>query len=153
MNLVNSIPAPSGVQQLPGTTAAAPKTPEIKSDTVELSTKEVKPPKIGALRILFRYLKQDQIDAINETKRLPKNAKFIGAPGGYALFINWFNIVSGTTKLPDTHEVKRDFLGFTIVVPKETKSIFIRKTPAEKAEKLALKQQKKAEKAAAKAAK
>jgi len=103
-------------------------------DIVELSTKQAPEiPKIGFFRLAFNRLTQEQIDTINTGGKLPENAKFYTKPaeqGGYGeryrLGNNILNIQPGTTTLPAGYELKKDWLGFTKVVPKDTTSIFIR---------------------------
>lgn len=95
-------------------------------DSVEVQ-KAAKPHKIGGLRVLFSRLTNEQINAVNESRKLPDNAKFVkDGTGGYAISNNFFGIRAGTKTLPDDYELKKNFLGFTIVVPKDTKGLFIK---------------------------
>ena len=170
MNLVNTVP-------MPGTGTAAPlvqpkdtEKPAIQStavieepkDTVEISKpstddikvdfkgeKAVEPPKISRMRLMFSRLTDEQIKAVNESKMLPENAKF--QFGGKVICNNWFGFSAGTRKLLPGYELKKNIFGFTIVVPESTKGLFIKKTPEEKAAKLAEKAEKTAVKAEVKA--
>lgn len=85
------------------------------------------PPQIGGMRIALNYLTKDQIKEVNRTRRLPDNAKFVQTGfGKYEICNNFFDLRAGTQVLPEGYEVKRDLLGFTIVVPAGTKGLFIR---------------------------
>ena len=106
-------------------------TAEMEADSFESSA--VKAPKIGFFRILFSRLTKDQIDAVNETKQLPSNAKIIersfgntGVKQAPRLTWNLLNVTPGTQQLPAGYELKNDILGFTHLVREGTKSIFYR---------------------------
>ena len=84
-------------------------------------------PQIGTGRLLLGRLTKEQVDAINESGELPKNAKFKENMNGN-IIITW-NVLDGTTgthKLPAGYEVKNDIFGFTHVVREGTKNIFIK---------------------------
>lgn len=102
----------------------------LEKDVVELSTKDenAAAPKIGRIRLLFNYLSDEQVKAVNEAGRLPNNAKFIPKRSGtgYSIHNNFFGLRSGTSKLPEGYEVRRNWLGFAIVVPQETSGLFVR---------------------------
>jgi len=103
----------------------------IKSDNAvkeETKTKEKKQaPQIGMMRILFQRLKKDQIEAVNESKELPHNAKIRNdALGRPYLSWNLLDVTEGTHKLPAGYELKNDILGFTHIVREGTKSIFMK---------------------------
>lgn len=84
--------------------------------------------KIGFFRLAFQRLTPAQIANINETGRLPEGSKLVSnGYGGYAFANNIVNVTPGTRTLPATHEIKRNFLGFTLVVPKDTESLLIKK--------------------------
>ena len=85
------------------------------------------PNSISIARLAFQYLNDAQIEEVNRTGMLPENAKFVRTSDGrYIICNNFFGIRAGTRKIPEGYEVKRDFLGFAVVVPKETKGLFIR---------------------------
>lgn len=144
MNLVNSVPVPSSAQNAPVSTPlevekpveALPVNMEAPKDTVEIShsqaetQKNVEPPKISRMRLMFSRLTDEQIKAVNESRMLPKNAKF--QLGGKVICNNWFGICDGTQKLLPGYELKKNVFGFTVVVPEGTKGLFIRKSPEEK---------------------
>jgi hypothetical protein len=122
-NAIQNIPKvgfSSETVETPPSTAA-----EEKNDTVEI--KKVKPPQIGGLRLFFSMLTDEQINKVNEAKRLPKNAKFIAnGYGGYTVSNNWFNVTPGTRSLPAGFEVRKNWLGFAIVLPKDSESVFLK---------------------------
>ena len=103
--------------------------PEVKEDTFELSAKQeqVAPPKISTLRLAVGLLTDEQIQQINETGKLPENAKFIpNGMGGYTIRNNFFGVTSGTQQLPQGFEVKNNLFGFSQVVPKGTQGVFLK---------------------------
>ena len=86
---------------------------------------DTKTPKIGTLRVLTHRFTKEQINAVNESRELPKNAKFTG---NNKISIKWnlLDVTKGTHKLPAGYELKNDILGYTHVVREGTKSLFIR---------------------------
>ncbi len=101
----------------------------LKSDVYENSDKkETEALKIGLPRILFQRLKQEQVDAVNESRKLPKNAKLRdNALGGMYLSFNICDFYPGTHTLHAGYEVKNDILGFTHVVREGTQAWFLKK--------------------------
>jgi len=99
-------------------------------DTVDLISKNnnVEPARIGVVRLFFKYLNDEQVNAINRSGKLPENAKFIPKSDGtgYRIHNNFFGVRSGTRIIPAGYEVRRNWLGFAIVVPKGTEGLFIR---------------------------
>lgn len=93
------------------------------------NTTKVEQPKIGFLRLCFSRLTQEQIDTINTTGELPKNAKFVDnqVSGEPILTWNLADITKGTHKLPVGYELKNDILGFTHVVREGTQAWFFKK--------------------------
>ncbi len=82
---------------------------------------------ISWLRIGFGLLTDEQINTINETGRLPKNAKIVkNGNGEYVLANNFFNITTGTRTVPEGFEVRKNVLGFSVVVPKDSEGLLIR---------------------------
>ena len=147
MQLVQTIPMPTAQTPAPVQTSNdAPKSIETApvkfeevKDTVEISKPEsnvetkIEPPKISRIRLMFSRLTDEQIKAVNESKMLPENAKFVF--GGKTICNNFFNFSAGARKLLPGYELKKNILGFTVVVPEGTKGFFIKKTPEEKAAK------------------
>lgn len=89
--------------------------------------KNLECPKISWARAAFSRLTNEQITIINETRKLPQGTKFVpNGYGGYTLSNNYGGIVTGTRTMPEGFELKKNWLGFTVVVPKETESIFIK---------------------------
>ena len=85
--------------------------------------------KVNPLRIWFHRLTQDQIDAINETRALPKNMKVRPNPvgTGFHTYHNIFNLYNGTKTLPDGYELRKNILGFTRLVPNDTEGFWLKK--------------------------
>lgn len=110
--------------------AAAPTSKQPETDNF-ISSQDDNLPKIGFFRIIFSRLTNEQIASINETKMLPKNAKFMGNGGYYGIHNNFFNIFRGTRRLPEGYEVRKDFLGFTKIVLKDSEGLLLRKKPVE----------------------
>ena len=104
--------------------------PEIglQEDTLDISKSDKgEAPEIGAMRLMFGFLTDEQVQQINATGKLPPNAKFVpNELGGYQLTNNFFGIQAGTQELPAGFEVKKNVLGFTTIVPKGTKGMLIK---------------------------
>ena len=102
---------------------------EIANDKLELSEKKQlpEPPQISRTRLFFDRLTDEQIKQVNESKKLPENAKFImNGFGGYTMENNFFNFRAGTRDLPAGFEVKKDIFGFTVVLPKGMNGIAVK---------------------------
>lgn len=118
-----------------GKTAIPPKNEEIYGDILQIlaskpqeNNQPIKQaPQIGTGRLLLGRLTKEQVDAINESGELPKNAKFKENMNGN-IIITWnaLDVTTGTHKLPVGYEVKNDIFGFTHVVREGTKNIFIK---------------------------
>ncbi len=104
-----------------------------KPDSFEPSTevKKENTDKIGFLRLMFNRLTDEQIKNVNETGQLPEKAKFrqtlTGATGGFTVQNNWFGLTNGTRTLPEGYEVRKNKLGFTRVVPKDSECFWLKK--------------------------
>lgn len=107
------------------------------SDIVVLTTvPEQKPeqtakpaaPSISFPRILFNRFTKEQVKEVNESKMLPKNAKFVGN----GITVNFIDFTAGTHILPKGYEVKNDRFGFTHVVREGTQSWLFKKETSEK---------------------
>ncbi len=100
----------------------------VSADTYSFEKEEdkISDIKIGYGRLFFNRLKKEDIEIINKTKMLPKNAKFVQSSSNYKITWNLWDVTEGTHKLPAGYEVKNDILGFTHVLPEGTKSIFIK---------------------------
>lgn len=102
---------------------------ELPQDKAEFSSKseKVAPPEISTARLMFSRLTDDQISKINESGKLPENAKFVmNGFGGYTICNNFFNLRAGTRQLPQGFEVRKDVMGFTTVLPKGTEGALIK---------------------------
>lgn len=92
----------------------------------EDSCKQGECPKISWTRAAFSRLTDDQIKTINDTRKLPEGVKIVrDGMGGYTLSNNYGGLVTGTRTVPEGFEMKKDWLGFTVIVPKDTESIFV----------------------------
>ncbi len=97
----------------------------VKAETCE-DCEDVECPKISWGRATFSRLTDEQIKAINETRKLPEGVKIVrDGMCGYTLSNSYKGLVTGTRTVPEGFEMKKDWLGFTVVVPKDTESIFI----------------------------
>ena len=85
--------------------------------------------KVNVLRIWFNRLKKEQIAQINETGKLPDNMKIrpnkLGT--GYHVVHNIFGLKNGTKTVPEGYEFRKNLLGFTRLVPKDTEGFWLRK--------------------------
>lgn len=121
---------PAAQSEIKPAMAATPALKQPETDNFT-SSQDDNLPKIGFFRIIFSRLTDEQIASINETKMLPKNAKFMGNCGFYGIHNNFFNILSGTRRLPEGYEVRKNFLGFTKIVLKDSEGLLLRKKPVE----------------------
>lgn len=80
------------------------------------------PPKISFGRLQLNRLTKEQVEAVNISKTLPKNAKFTEFGGKVKIKWNMADFTEGTHELPQGYEVKNDIFGFTHVVREGTKS-------------------------------
>lgn len=85
------------------------------------------PPSISWGRAVTGFLTKEQVDAINETGRLPKNVKIMpDGYGGYNFVYNYFGLRAGTQTVPAGFEMKQDVIGVAHIVPKDTNGILYR---------------------------
>ena len=81
---------------------------------------------INFLQAETSLLTDKQIKEINKTKKMPEGTVIAKDElGNYYITSDIFNLQSGTRTLPKGYEVKKDKLGFAIVVPIGTKGILI----------------------------
>ena len=101
----------------------------LNSDVFEKpNKKEMEAPKISLPRVLFCRLKQDQVNQVNESRKLPKNAKLKeNGMGGMYLTFNICDFTKGTHTLPAGYELKNDILGFTHIVREGTQAWYLKK--------------------------
>ena len=100
-----------------------------RPDTFEHSEKsaEIQPPRIGTARLMFGLLTDRQVAQINASRKLPPNAKFVmNGVGGYSISNNFFGVRVGTQTLPEGFEVKKNILGFAVVLPKGSDGIMLK---------------------------
>lgn len=90
---------------------------------------EKKAPEISGVRVLFNRLTDEQIAQVNESGKLPKNAKVVDLPsiGQPRLTWNLWDITPGTHKIPAGYELKKDILGFTQLVREGTQAWYLKK--------------------------
>lgn len=130
LNRINAMRAPEA--QTTTFTPAAPVSLEQKPDVAEFSAKkEYDGPKIGFLRTAFGRLTDEQIEAINRTRRVPQNLKFNQFK---ALKYNFFNITAGTRTVPEGYELRKNKFGFTKLVLIDSEGLFLKKKPGGDAE-------------------
>ena len=103
---------------------------KLEKDFTEFSSKATKatePPQISKTRLFFCALTDEQVAKINESRKLPENGKFIAnGYGSYYISPNFFGLRPGTQELPVGFEVKKNILGFAVVVPNGTKGYMLR---------------------------
>ena len=88
-------------------------------------------PPISWARATFNRLTDEQVAAINETRRLPENVKIVpDMKGGYRLTYDYTGLTMGTRTVPEGFEMKKDIFGFSGVVPKDTEGVFIKNSEA-----------------------
>jgi hypothetical protein len=104
------------------------------TDTFELSTKNssetkaVETPKISTARVLFHRFTNEQIEQLNESKQLPKNAKVVDNKENGKPKITWniADITQGTHTIPAGYELKNDILGFSHLVREDSKAWYLK---------------------------
>lgn len=75
---------------------------------------------------LSGLLNDEQIDTINKTRKMPEGTIIAkDESGNFYITTDALNIETGTRTLPDGYEVKKNRFGFAVVVPVDTKGIFI----------------------------
>jgi len=102
----------------------------VNKDMLTLHNKhKVKPPEIGFFRLATGRLTKEQVAQVNKSRKLPHNAKFFPDPinpGSFRIGNKMANIRTGTQILPEGYELKRDWMGFTKVLPEGTTSVFLK---------------------------
>lgn len=83
-------------------------------------------PKISLWRGMFSKLTDEQIKAVNDTRKLPEGTKFQTVAGEHVICHNWFGLTAGTQVMPAGYELKKNIFGFTKVVPIGTEGKFIK---------------------------
>lgn len=96
-------------------------------EDVFISENKPTPPHIGTGRLMTGFLTDKQVEEINQTRKLPPNAKFVqNGIGGYAISNNFFGVRIGTQTLPEGFEVKKNIIGQAVVLPKDSDGLFIK---------------------------
>ena len=84
--------------------------------------------KVGFWRAAFSRLTNKQIEEANKTGKLSGKAKIKpNGRGGYTIVSNLMGVSSGTQTIPEGFELRKNWLGFTKVLPKDTEGLFIKK--------------------------
>jgi hypothetical protein len=103
--------------------------PTKEEDSVETETK--KPYEISNTRALFSRLTDNQINQANETGKIQGKAKISQSGyGGFSIAPNFINLTVGTKTIPAGYELRKDWAGFTAVVPKDSESILLKEKPS-----------------------
>lgn len=99
----------------------------MRNDQFVPSNNQALPPEIGTFRLSTGFLTDRQVDAINQSRRLPSNAKFVmNGYGSYSISNNFFGIRIGTQTLPEGFEVRKNVFGQAVVLPKGSEGLMIR---------------------------
>ena len=99
----------------------------VRNDQFVPSNNQALPPEIGTFRLSTGFLTDGQVDAINQSRRLPSNAKFVmDGYGSYSISNNFFGIRIGTQTLPEGFEVRKNVFGQAVVLPKGSEGLMIR---------------------------
>lgn len=102
---------------------------DLEKDVVQVSSKKERPepPQISRSRLFWGFLTDDQIKGINESGRLPENAKFVmNGFGSYTICNNFFGLRAGTRELPAGFEVRKSKFGNAVVLPKGMEGALIK---------------------------
>ena len=99
----------------------------VRNDQFVPSNNQALLPEIGTFRLSTGFLTDRQVDAINQSRRLPSNAKFVmDGYGSYSISNNFFGIRIGTQTLPEGFEVRKNVFGQAVVLPKGSEGLMIR---------------------------
>lgn len=84
---------------------------------------------IGYWRAAFSRLTDEQIEHANKTGKISGKVKIKPAADytGYHIAPNLMNITTGTQTIPEGYELRKNWLGFTRVLPKDSEGVFIKK--------------------------
>lgn len=83
--------------------------------------------KISTSEAFTGILSDKQIKSINETKQMPEGTLIAkDKTGNYYITSDAMQLSTGTRTLPKGYEVKKDRLGFAVVVPEGTRSLMIK---------------------------
>ena len=95
----------------------------------EKPVKTKDPTKVGYWRAAFSRLTTEQINNANETGKLSGKVKIKQnlAGTGYTIAPNLMNITTGTQTIPAGYELRKNWLGFTVILPKDSEGLFIKK--------------------------
>ncbi len=95
----------------------------------EKTVKTKDPTKVGYWRAAFSRLTTEQINNANETGKLSGKVKIKQnlAGTGYSLTSNLMGITVGTQTIPAGYELRKNWLGFTVLLPKDSEGLFIKK--------------------------
>ncbi len=97
----------------------------------EKPVKTKDPNKVGYWRATFSRLTTEQIKNANETGKLSGRIKIKPklAGTGYKLAPNIMGVTIGTQTIPAGYELRKNWLGFTVLLPKDSEGLFIKKKP------------------------
>ena len=95
----------------------------------EKPVKTKDPNKVGYWRAAFSRLTTEQINNANETGKLSGKVKIKQnlAGTGYKLATNLMGVSTGTQTIPAGYELRKNWLGFTVILPKDSEGLFIKK--------------------------
>ncbi len=123
INKISNIGKVNFKQEIAEPSKALPELTESK-DLIQLQTS--KNPQISDWQFLFSRLNDEQIEQVNKSKMLPPNGKFVMVDHGrYTLVPNWINLFTGTRKLPAGFELRKDILGFSVILPIDSEGLFV----------------------------
>lgn len=123
---VNSMPT---ITMVKAQSAVTPHNVTSFKGKAEKQAKTKDPNKVGYWRAAFSRLTNEQIKNANETGQLSGNVKIkpssVGT--GYVIAPNLMNVTTGTKTIPEGYELRKNLLGFTVVLPKDSEGVFIKK--------------------------
>lgn len=125
---VNSMPV---FQTMKTAQAVTPRnvTTAFRGERTQAKAPQAKDPgKVGYFRAVFSRLTNEQIKEANESGKIKGKVKFkSNQRGGYVIVPNLMYITTGTQTIPAGFELRKNWLGFTRVLPKDAEGAFIKK--------------------------
>lgn len=126
---VNSMPVFSALKSKQAVTPRNVTMFKGESVKPEKPIKTKDPNSVGYWRAAFSRLTDEQIKNANETGKLSGKVKIKqnSAGTGYTIAPNLMNITTGTQTIPAGYELRKNWLGFTTVLPKDSEGLFVKK--------------------------
>ena len=103
------------------------------SEGLYLRRKSSQMSNIGFLRLHFGRLNNDQINQVNKGGKLPSNAIIVynEKTDSFDIKSNYLGLKTGISALPTGFELRKNIWGFTVIVPKDSEGLYLRRKTSE----------------------